>query len=248
MKRGDLLGKLKAERTSSGGLYAHLHFAVAVKGPAAKINGQNIPELWYLIDPFGVQDYRRNLNSSTAYNYLPNNRMDRPVRGRKHVYVFTHDPPLLALLKEEDCISFNPDQLTISPNGTTTLLKNGNSSLFLFPNAGEATAARDKIRHYRMNKSCFVGRPNPDFNYLLVGNSSPSGAHTPEDCISFNPSQLKVVRNSNRTYNLNSGRIALYTFPNQQEAEQSKQIIQKYGFQKSCFIGRPDPSFHYLRK
>jgi hypothetical protein len=248
IKRGDFLGKLKADRTGTGSLYAHLHFAVAVKGPSRVINGTKVPELWYLIDPFGVYDYRRNRNSSTSYNYLPDNRMDKNVRGRIHAYVFKTDPPINSLPAVEDCISFNYNEVRITGSGSSFQLVDGSHSLFSFPNQGEAIAARDKIRYYRMNKSCFIGRPNADFNYLLAGNASPRGGHTPEDCISFLPTILKIVRNRNGTFNLNAGNTLLYRFPNQKEADQAKEIIIKYGFTKSCFVGRPDPSFHYLRR
>jgi len=32
------------------------------------------------------------------------------------------------------------------------------------------------------------------------------------------------------------------------EADKALAIIKKYGFNKSCFVGRPDPSFQYMRK
>jgi hypothetical protein len=35
---------------------------------------------------------------------------------------------------------------------------------------------------------------------------------------------------------------------NESEARQLLAIIKKYGFKSSCFVGRPDPIFKYLRK
>jgi hypothetical protein len=35
---------------------------------------------------------------------------------------------------------------------------------------------------------------------------------------------------------------------NEGEARQTLAIIKKYGFTRSCFVGRPDPSFTYLRR
>jgi hypothetical protein len=31
----------------------------------------------------------------------------------------------------------------------------------------EARRAEEVIRHYRLNRHCFVGRPNPSMNYWL---------------------------------------------------------------------------------
>ena len=175
--------------------------------------------------------------------------MDRKVKGRKHAYAFLTDPPSGSLILEEDCVSFNPGNLRMINQGALKYkLMHGNHALFSFNNPNEGASALQKIKQYRMNKSCFVGRPNSDFNYLLVNGKSPKASHSPEDCVSFSPSTLKVVRNRNRTYSLRAGRPALFTFSKEQEAITAMTYISKYGFTKSCFIGRPDPSFHYMRR
>lgn len=99
-----------------------------------------------------------------------------------------------------------------------------------------------------MTKSCFVGRPNPSFKYMLVNNNSPSGALRGEDCISFNPGTIAVKRFNNR-WKIVDGNHWMFDFGNKRhEANQAFSIIRKYRFTKSCFVGRPDPSFTYLRK
>lgn len=67
IKRGQKIGKI------ARGSGAHLHFGVALKGPKGVVNNVQIPELYYLIDPFGIYDYARNPNDVNSYNYLPNN-------------------------------------------------------------------------------------------------------------------------------------------------------------------------------
>jgi len=94
VRRGQFIGRIEA--ASSG--YAHLHFGVAVKGPSGVVNGFRVPALWYLIDPFGVYDYRRN-STNRLYNYLPNNRIDATVKGIRHVYVFKSNPPIKSLIQ-----------------------------------------------------------------------------------------------------------------------------------------------------
>ncbi len=87
VSRGQLLGRVQ----EAG--YTHLHFGVAVRGPGRRVNGVRVPKLWYLIDPFGVYDYRRNSSSETDYNYLPNNTLRPEVRGVRHAYVWRTNPP-----------------------------------------------------------------------------------------------------------------------------------------------------------
>lgn len=84
--RGQTIGRLL--RSESG--YAHLHFGVAVRGPAGVVDGKSVPAMWYTIDPFGVYDYRR---GGTDYTYLPDNTLDAPVQPVRHAYVFRTNPP-----------------------------------------------------------------------------------------------------------------------------------------------------------
>ena len=84
--RGQTIGRLL--RSESG--YAHLHFSVAVRGPAGVVDGKAVPAMWYTIDPFGVYDYRR---GGTDYTYLPDNTLDALVQPVRHAYVFRTNPP-----------------------------------------------------------------------------------------------------------------------------------------------------------
>ena len=59
VRRGEFLG-----RTDAATSPIHLHFGVAVRGPAFTRGGVSVPALWYFIDPWGVYDFRAN-------NYLP---------------------------------------------------------------------------------------------------------------------------------------------------------------------------------
>ena len=94
----------------------------------------------------------------------------------KHCFVGRPDPALEYWLngdqgpqgeiENEDCISFNPDNLSIRPFGTLFLLVDGSHSLVSFPNVNEAETARKIILKYRFNQFCFVGRPDPSMTYF----------------------------------------------------------------------------------
>ncbi len=154
-------------------------------------------------------------------------------------------------LKAEDCIRFNPNDIEIVPFGTSgqyRIIAGGNHAMFLFPNYAEARQAYNTIKFYGINQSCYVGRPHPSFRYLLVGNNSPMGKMPGEDCISFNPRNLKVVCIKG-SWKIVEGSHWVFDFGKLEgEARESLRIIQKYGFTQSCYIGRPNPSLSYLRK
>ena len=69
-----------------------------------------------------------------------------------------------------------------------------------------------------------------------------------EDCIPFNPNTT-TVKNINGRWKIVDGNHWMFDFGNKKaEAEKAYSIIKKYGFTRSCFVGRPDPSFQYLKK
>jgi hypothetical protein len=242
VRRGDVLGHVQEPG------YTHLHFALAVRGPSRTVNGVLVPEMWYLLDPFGVYDYRRDIGSSTTYNYLPSNTLLPPVRGVIHAYAWRTDPPIGSLLLPEDCVGFNPSNLVIQASGGTFRLVDGGHLLFSFPNLQEASAALGIIRQYRANRSCFVGRPDPSFSYLLVSTAGPAGAVSGEDCLAFNPGAIRIEALSGGQYRMVSGSQAMFVFPSMLEAGNALSAIRKYGFTRSCFVGRPDPSLQYMRR
>lgn len=66
-----------------------------------------------------------------------------------------------------------------------------------------------------------------------------------EDCIAFDADRAEVRRYS-ASWKLVFGTLWLKDFgDNEQEARRALQIIQHYGMNKQCFVGRPDPSLEY---
>jgi hypothetical protein len=148
---------------------------------------------------------------------------------------------------KEDCITFNPTTVTVKQSGTKWLVVSGASSMFSAPNKAEAEKIVKIIKHYGLNKSCFVGRPDPSFQYLLKNTASPSGTFTGEDCIAFNPNNLQIKKEGTQ-YVMINGVSRMFMFPNKQEADQTLAMIKKYGFNRTCYVGRPDASLQYMRK
>lgn len=92
VKRGQVLGKIV--RWMDGAIdMSHLHFMVAVQAPTFTLNGQDMPRLWFLIDPCGVYDYR------TDNNYYPRTAtgLGTALRGAERKIHWAADPMLWSL-------------------------------------------------------------------------------------------------------------------------------------------------------
>ncbi len=148
---------------------------------------------------------------------------------------------------KEDCISLNPLNVVAKQSGSIWLVVDGTHSIFSAPNKAEADKIVKIIKYYGINKSCYVGRPNPSFQYLLKNTTSPTGSWAGEDAISFNPASITLTAEGSQ-YVMKSGASRMFMFPNKTEADMALSMINKYGFNKSCFVGRPDPSLQYMRK
>ena len=62
----------------------------------------------------------------------------------------------------EDCVGFNPNTAEVKLFSGRWKIVDGNHAMFDFENAeNEARMALRIIKYYRMNQSCFVGRPDP---------------------------------------------------------------------------------------
>jgi hypothetical protein len=153
--------------------------------------------------------------------------------------------------KTEDCIAFNPNNTSLVRTGANrwTIVADSSNWLVNFAaSQSEGQKALAIIKHYGMNRLCFVGRPNPPFQYLLVNGVAPSGSLTGEDCISFTPSELAVKKINGRWLIVQGASYLINFEQNFEDAEKALQIINYYGFTKICYTGRPNGHFTYLRK
>jgi|GEM_PF-1652509 len=157
--------------------------------------------------------------------------------------------PIMVVRPEEDCISFNPANISVIESGGSYKLAEGGMWLADFGgNEAEADKALQIIQHYSMDAQCFVGRPDASLTYWTVGGGAPEGAFPGEDCVSFNPETIEAKYVSGR-WKVVDGDHWLFDFDqNENEARLTVEIIRFYGFDKSCFVGRPGPSFTYMRK
>ncbi len=149
----------------------------------------------------------------------------------------------------EDCVRFNPQTTEVRQIQGRWKIVDGNHWIFDFgADNGAASKALGIIRYYRMNEVCYVGRPKPSLTYLLVAGRPPSGAMNGEDCVGFDPT-TSAVRNVQGRWKIDDRGQWVFDFgARQQEAQQALEIIHRHAFARSCYVGRPNPSFEYLRR
>jgi hypothetical protein len=153
------------------------------------------------------------------------------------------------VVEKEDCVSFNPRTTTVERIRGSWKIVDGSHWMFDFGNKKtEADLALKIIKHSGMDQSCFVGRPGPSFQYMLVSGSAPRGSFRGEDCVSFNP-RTTEVKYIDGHWKIVDGSHWMFDFgSNEAEAREALAIIKKHGFRYSCFVGRPQASFEYLRR
>ena len=149
----------------------------------------------------------------------------------------------------EDCVRFNPRTTKLKKFGSNWKIVDGNHSLHAFgSNLREAAKSLKVIKRYRANRHCFVGRPGPSLHYILNAGGAPSGGMAGEDCVSMNPATVQAKK-VNGDWKVVDGNHWVFSFGSKaNEAKLSSAIIKKYKFTKSCFVGRPGPSFTYMRR
>jgi cathepsin L len=149
----------------------------------------------------------------------------------------------------EDCLSFNHTIAAVKKFNNSWKIVDGDHVMFDFgKNQAAASRSLKVIKFYKMNSSCSVGRPDPVFNYFLVGNSAPGGTMSGQDCIKFNPNAIQI-KEIDSQWKIYHGNKVMYDFGNKiDEAYHTFHMIKKYGFTHQCYVKGPKPPFHYLHK
>ena len=148
----------------------------------------------------------------------------------------------------EDCLPHDARLAEAAPDGGRWLLRAGRSRLATFDTREQATLAATVMRRYGTTERCFVGRPDPSFQYLLADGAAPQGAIDGEDCLPFDPARAAVSQEQGR-WKIVDGRSWVFDFDqNEQEARDALTIIRHYGFDRTCYVGRPNPGLAYMRR
>jgi len=146
------------------------------------------------------------------------------------------------------CVSFNSGNATITHVDGSWSITDGVTSLDGFgEDQGQAERVLAIIQHYGMNERCVSREPDSGLRYWLVDGQAPSGMFSGELCFSFDTDGIQVTR-SDESWKIVDGRSNILNFREEDVARSAHRAIQKHGFSHFCSVGRPVPTFLYLRK
>ncbi len=151
---------------------------------------------------------------------------------------------------KDACHPFDPSDIRVQQMDGRWQLIHKRHWLFDFgPDQAAAHKALEVIRHYRMDRICFLGASQQSsFSYLLAKGGIPWGAMDGEDCMAIDPAHLAVSKRQGR-WKIVSDKKSLFDFGNRQsEARQALAIIRQHGFTKKCRVGAARANFTYLRR
>lgn len=155
----------------------------------------------------------------------------------------------------EDRIPFDRNNLEVKQFAGRWKVVEGGSHWMIDTGTSRAEAERclEIITHFGLAHMCFVGRPTcgdvePMMYFLTDKRDAPSGDLADEDCLPFDPGALTVTQIGERWKVVEGTHWLLDFGPGEGNAKAALHFIQKYGFNRICFVGRPNPSMTYFKK
>jgi hypothetical protein len=160
------------------------------------------------------------------------------------LYAAADDPEV-----REDCLGFNLDSVSVAFVQGNWKIIDGSHWMFDFGNQEQqARRALEIIHYYRMDATCFAGRPHAPMAYLLSSGRSPVGSMPGEQCESFDPGSISL-RQTGEFWSILSGTRLLFDFGNREKgAKQGMLAFRHYGFSYRCIVDSTGSSFQYLRR
>ncbi len=153
---------------------------------------------------------------------------------------------------KENCVCIDPQKARAVNVGGRWQIMDGDHWLIDFGGQGqEAEKAAETIRYYGFTDMCAFGPGGPSGlkQYFLVTGASPVGPPMAgEDALPLNSEKVEAVNIGGR-WKVVAGKEWLLDFDRtEQSARQAAEILQHYGFQYSCYVGRPGAPMSYYRK
>ena len=169
-------------------------------------------------------------------------------------------PPTPVDPAAEDCVSYNPANLTVTASGDAWVLRDGSHSMKLFDTQNDAEDGKRVARNW--TQLCFIGRGNhmaDRYRYIITYWKTPSGlplGTAPTfHCITYNPATLAIYSGtphpadpSQDDWALYSGGTPLLFLASAADAERAKLVAAANT--RLCLIGhgndRPDPARYIM--
>jgi hypothetical protein len=170
---------------------------------------------------------------------------------------------------DDNCISISNILVVKNMDSIWDLRNEEEEHLFYFPNLEEAEKTKIILEHYQTKFICkcgegfytnSLGEENTNaliMQYQLSSDSSGIGnkeinsyTNSSEDCLPFDPEKLVAKRSlDGNWYLIEKPGHSMFGFgKNEEECVKALSVIKKYGYNQSCFVGRANPSFSYLKR
>ncbi|WFE27241.1 hypothetical protein O7623_29050 [Solwaraspora sp. WMMD791] len=153
----------------------------------------------------------------------------------------------------EDCVGYDPANLTIQQQGDAWLMRDGNHAIKNFATKADAEDGVKVARNW--TRICYIGRGNdrPDrHRYIVTYFQGPSGLPfglAPRfDCIPYDPVELAVHGPDGGGWELRAAATPLLVLASAADAERARLVAG--GNRQLCVIGQgngmPDPARYQL--
>jgi cathepsin L len=144
----------------------------------------------------------------------------------------------------DDCSPFTTDQARVLQVGGQWKVRSGNHTVANFTSRDDADKALGVIRHYRLTRQCYLGRPDWTFTYFLAGAATPRGAYTGESCTRFDLASLDVDKDG-PAWKLRDGNQHIKKFDREDDAWMAFAYLRRHAFDHQCSVGG---GFVYYRR
>ena len=156
-------------------------------------------------------------------------------------------PAARASADADECVDFESGSITIAAADGGYLLSASGVELLRYRDRGGAERALAVMRHYGMDRMCSIGGQPPRMMHFLAAGAAPSGAMPGEDCLPFDRRYLEAAYLQGAWRILDARHWMLEFGDSRGQAEQALETIRGHGFDRMCFVGRPNAPMIYFR-
>jgi len=146
-----------------------------------------------------------------------------------------------------NCVDIDYTALRIKKENDHFILLSHANPIFAFKHSRGAYRAEFIIQHYQMTQSCFLGREEINFGYLLSSGQLPIGPLENEECIGFSYKNISIEYRHNHYVILSEGYPLLH-FSHKNEAQEAFNILKEYQANHFCYVRNPKSNFKYFKQ
>jgi hypothetical protein len=145
----------------------------------------------------------------------------------------------------DDCETFAPGNAKVLVrDGRNKVVAGAHTIADTGASASDAQRALAVVKHYKLSKQCYLGRPNWNMEYFLEGTKTPREAMAGETCMKYNLGGLDVDKDGAQ-WQLKDGIKRIKTFVKEDDAWLAYAYLRRHAFTYRCNVG---DGFVYFRR